>query len=179
MAQYSSSKIIDYLTNSDNANNEDEKGDIFEELTQYIFNKVPGVKFHSRNVFNRSGSSEIDLAFWNLKFSNGLYFIHNLILVECKNWTHRVGSSEVSWFKEKIRNRSLEDGILVTGNGITGSSEDVSNAHEIIIGALQDKIRILIVTRSEIESLKTTDDFIRILQAKYSELCLKRTVNTT
>ena len=37
-----------------------------------------------------------------------------LNLIECKNWTNRVGSAEVNWFDAKLRNRGLTFGILVT-----------------------------------------------------------------
>lgn len=176
MARYSQNTIINMLAQSDNAPTADAKGALFEDLILYLFNRVPGVDLYKRNVFNHSRAQEVDIAFWNKKQQNGFYFLHTMILTECKNLSRPVGSRDVSWFKEKIKSRGLEHGVMMATSGITGDPQELTNAHSIIIQALSDRIKILMINRTELLLLRNTYDLIRLLQGKLGELVLKQIV---
>lgn len=176
MARYSQQRIQNMLIQSDNAPTSDARGELFEDLVCYLFEKIPGVEEYARNVFNRSGTQEIDVAFWNKRRQNGLYFLNPMILTECKNPDGPVGSQDVGWFRDKIRSRGLGEGVMIATSGITGDNEDLRFAHNIIVQALNDRIKILVIDRDEILSFTDTTDLITLLQRKFGELVLRQNV---
>src|SRR5262245_50010468 len=113
MATISRTYVQRLLRQGDNARSTTAKGRSLEDLVCYLFGKVPGITVTKRNSLNIFESEEIDVAFWNKKIARGFYFLPNIILVECKNWSSPIGSSEVSWFNEKLRARAQPFGILV------------------------------------------------------------------
>ena len=178
MAKYSQRRIRKLLSDSDSAPTSDAKGEILETLIKYVFEKVPGVSFLDRNFLDSSQTQEIDLAFWNLQSQSALCFLEAIIFIECKNTSSPIGSGEVSWFIRKVQDRGACYGILVTLNGITGSSDDNNCAYSQILGSLiRDKIKILIVTREELLNLNTTDDLVTLLKGKICSLMLYKTIH--
>ncbi len=109
-----------------------EKGKSLEDFACYIFSGVPGITITQRNTMNAFNSEEIDIALWNTKHRDGFYFLDFVVFIECKNWSSPVGSSEVSWFSEKLRSRGLDFGILVAMNGITGDPKVINEADSIV-----------------------------------------------
>lgn len=105
MAQLSHRRIRSYLARGDGATTKD-KGDALEELIVYLFEKIPGMTALFRNQRNPFGTEEIDIAFWNDKAPDGLYFLPDTILVECKNWSHPVDYDTLAGFDAKLRNRA-------------------------------------------------------------------------
>lgn len=173
LARYSSTKIRDFITNSINASNSQQKGKILEDFMCYIFDKIPGIKIPKRNIMNNFQTEEIDIFLWNNRSPRGLYFYPPIIPVECKNWTKTLGSSEVSYFIAKIRNRGCDHGLLIATNGITGSSGRNTGAFFEISNALRDGIRVIFITQEEILNIITTDDLISIIQEKLTELVIR------
>jgi len=121
------------------------------------------------NVYN---TEEIDLFLWNNGFQNGFYFLPSIILVECKNWSSSVGSSEVSYFITKLQNRGRNYGILIATNGITGSNNPPTAAEHLISVALTRGIHVIVITQEEIENLRTTVDLILLIKIKIMELVI-------
>ena len=156
MARYSRNKMDEFLNRSNEANSNFEKGRALEDFICYVFEKVPGITVSKRNQMNTSSTEEIDIAFWNEKGQRGFNFLPYIILVECKNWSNHVGTSEVSYFINKVQNRGLTFGILIAANGITGSSADISRAHYEISIALSRGINIIVVELEEIMEFITT-----------------------
>ena len=146
-----------------------EKGTAFEDLICYVFGKVSGISITQRDVLNVFSSEEIDIALWNEQKPNGLPFLPNILLVECKNWSQPVSSGEVSWFGRKLESRGKDYGILIANMGITGNAQDLSSAHSIISSHLEKKRHIIVITREDIKSLDKTDDLILLIKEK---LCL-------
>lgn len=176
MAIYSTVKIQSYFQESDLFKTTYHKGKVLEDLLCYIFDKIPGISVSIRNSMNTFSTEEIDIAFWNERKSNGLYFLPNLFLVECKNWSNPVSSIEVNWFASKLESRGLDYGILAASNGITGDPADLSRAHHIISQSLAKQIRILIINRLEIEQLSNTENLIVLLKRKLCELAASGTI---
>jgi hypothetical protein len=176
MAVYSKKVIHNFFAKADAATTKNVKGKALEDLVCYLFEKIPGMSITQRNVKNAFETEEIDVAFFNEQHTAGLKFLSNILLVECKNWSGAVGSIEVQWFASKIENRSLDFGILVAANGITGSAEDGKQAHDIASKSLMKGIRLVVVTRQEIENLKTSKDLVTLIKTKVCQLIVSGTV---
>lgn len=152
MARYSNVNIRRLLHESDNAATADEKGDKLEELVAYLFDKIPGVSFYKKNVLDGVRAHELDVVFKNDKRTSDLYFLDFVIITECKNTAHPLGSMGVRWFISKLQDRGLSTGILISLSGITGAADGVNNAHsEVINAVIRDKVSVLILSRQEIE----------------------------
>jgi hypothetical protein len=176
MARFSQRKIKDFFAKSDAATTKAEKGKHLEDLAVYLFEMVPGISVSARDKKNAYETEEIDVAFWNEQRPRGFKALNFLILVECKNWSAPVGSVEVSWFLTKIRNRSLDFGILIAANGITGSDVDRKQAHDVVSKALADGVRMVLLTRAEIEALADSDELVKMVKRKLCELVVSGTV---
>jgi hypothetical protein len=147
-----------------------------EDLTCYLFEKIPGVTVSQRNEKNAFASEEIDVAFWNEQHPNGLRQFDPILLVECKNWSQPVGSLEVSWFLTKLENRGLDFGILVAARGITGSAEDRKEAHDVVSKALAKRIRLVVIPREEIDVLADSEALVHLIKTKLCQLIVTGTV---
>ena len=154
------------------ASNTTQQGQALEELICYLFSLVPGITITQRNERNVFKTQEIDIALWNDREDNGLGYLPNIILVECKNWSSPVGSNEVSWFDTKLRARGLDFGILVSPEGITGNPESLTAAHSIISNALTEKRRLVVLTIKEILEQKNTDEFSHLIKMKLCKLAV-------
>jgi hypothetical protein len=176
MPSYDRKKIRKFFRSTDRALTVDDKGKALEDLSCYVFGRVPGLRLSQRNEKNRYETEEIDVAFWNEQDANGLKAFDPILLVECKNWSKPVGSEQVAWFLTKIENRSLDFGILLAANGITGSAEDGKQAHDLVSKALMKKIRMIVITRAEIEALTHTDELVILIKTKLCQLVVSGTV---
>ncbi len=176
MARLSSRRIFDLLQISRDGSSTAEQGRSLENLVCYVFGKIPGVTITHRNQLNVFNSEEIDVALWNEKRARILDFLPNVILVEAKNWSNPVGSSEVSWFDNKLRERGLGFGILVAVQGITGNAQDRTSSHQIIAGALREHRRIVVIRGDDLASLQESNELIQIIKLRLCELAVTGTV---
>ena len=177
MARYSQARIQLLLRQSDDAPTADEKGDKLEDLTRYLFEKVPGVSFEDKNILDGVRAHEIDLAFWNPPQESQLSFLDAILIIECKNHGTPVTSAQVGWFVRKLQDRGALTAVLVSLSGITGAADGQDNAYSEVLGALvRDGIKILVLSRAEILGLTRTNDLVRLLKRKHIELSLRRTV---
>ncbi len=170
MVKISTAKIKKELNRSLNVRNTTEKGKILEDLICYIFEKVPRVSENKRNVFSRSRSQELDIIFKNKGGQNGMYFFPGFFVVECKNWTKKVDGPVISWFKDKLKCRGLDGGVLIARCGITGNPTLRDGAYQMIDLALIEKIRIIIITGDELSTLSDTSQLIKLFEKKITEL---------
>jgi hypothetical protein len=164
--------VASLLHQGDTAATAKAKGDALEELICHIFGAISGITVTRRNKFNAFDTEEIDVAFFNDQANGDLPFLPWIILVECKNWRAPVGSEQVSWFDTKLRNRGLEFGILVATNGITGDSTVLSDAHLIIARALQEKRKLIVLTRDELLKLTDSSELVHVIKEKLCELAV-------
>ena len=176
MARIARNRVIKLLARGRNGATPTEKGRALEDTVCYVFGRVPGISVTKRNVHNVFHSEEIDVAFFNERHPLGFYYLPQIILVECKNWSVPLGSGEIAWFNEKLRNRGLEVGILVAANGITGNAKQRTDAHAIIAGALREQRMILVISTTELSTLQDTRDLIRLLKEKLCELAVEGTI---
>ncbi len=172
MAAISQATVARYIASSRQGGTTAEQGRALEDMMCYVFSKIPGVSVNARNTKNAFRTEEIDIALWNNTERDGLYFLPNILLVECKNWSNVVTSAEVSWFDRKIVDHGLDFGILVAAQGITGDPQTLSAAHFILATALRDRRRIVIIDIDEIRALRTSTAFVALIQRKLCELVL-------
>ena len=91
----------------DGAATANEKGETFENVTQYVLSTLNGVEVMGRDV--DMPSEEIDLLLWNAQVEEVLRPWDGTILVECKNWTAKVAAPQLDSFISKMRRRSLKN----------------------------------------------------------------------
>lgn len=153
-----------------------DQGRALEDLICYVFTQVPGITITRRNELNAFHTEEIDVALWNDGHADGFFFLPNIILVECKNWSSRVGSAELSWFDAKLRSRGLSFGVLVAANGVTGNAEDLTAAHSIVAASLREGRRLSVIRSDELLTLTDSHELVRLVKEKLCDLAVKGTV---
>ena len=165
-----------YIDVGNNAANTAEQGRALEDLVCYVYGLVPGLTITHRNELNAFQTEEIDVALWNDGSPDGFFFLPNIILVECKNWSTKVGSSELNWFDSKLRNRGLSFGIFVATRGITGDAADLTAAHTIIAAALREGRCLILITTTEIATLTDSSQLVHLIKQKLCDLAVRGTV---
>jgi hypothetical protein len=176
MAAIDAATIQAYLTIGRNGGTTAVQGRALEDLICYVMGLVPGVAITHRNALNAFETEEIDVAVWNDGRADGFFFLPNIVLVECKNWSKNVGSEEIAWFVHKLRSRGLTFGILVTTLGITGRAAEMTAAHDVIAGALREGRRLIVITTAELLATPSTDDLVHLVKMKICDLTVKGTV---
>lgn len=127
-----------------------------------------------RNTLDAFRAGEIDLAFFNDKHPDGLFFLDHIVIVECKNWSDPVGSDQLAVFDRKLQDRCVKEGIVIALNGITGDPNVLSSARNIIAGALREGRRIVVITREDIEQIQSTEHIVDLLKRKLLTLHARR-----
>ncbi|MBL8227257.1 MAG: restriction endonuclease [Bryobacterales bacterium] len=130
------------LTAESNAN----KGRALENLAEYMFLSIPGLRTIGRNI--RTLAEEIDLAFSN----DGEGFWRNLsdpFVVECKNRSEAVDASMIRDFGSKLQTKGLRGGFVITTAHLT------KDAASEIRTALRDRRTIVAVEREHLETVAT------------------------
>ena len=169
-------KMQSYIEAGVNAANTTEQGRALEDMMCFLFGLVPGIAITQRNKRNVFETEEIDIALWNDKDPAGFIFLPDLIVVECKNWSKKVGSMEVNWFDTKLRTRGLNFGIFVSPHGITGNPADLSSAHQVISNALLERRRLVVLTVQELLGLPDTKALIKLIKIKLCTLAISGTI---
>jgi Restriction endonuclease len=167
MAAYHPAVIKKYLAIVDNPPTNAAKGRAFEDLACYLLSGVPGITITARNEMNTFATEEIDIACKSEHDPAGLGGLVDFFLVECKGWREAVNSEQVSWFLTKIRHRGVRFGILIAANGITGEPEHLSRANFLVgVEMATFGIKMVIITRDEIETLTSGEEFAKLIIQK-------------
>jgi hypothetical protein len=74
-----------------------------------------------------------------------------------------------------LRQRGCDHGILFAANGITGVPGDLTRAHFEIATALAAGIRVMVVTRADIEYATNTNQIVDLLKRKLCQLVVSGT----
>ncbi len=169
-------KIAARLRAGDAATITEEIGAALEDVVGWTLCSLPGVRILQRDFTNRANSMELDLFLFNNRGQSPLEFLPAYLIVECKNWVARVNSATVRDFIGKLRSTHQEVGILVAANGVTGDTEDQTAANDIIREAFdRDDIKLIVLTRAEIEGFRSQRDIVLLLEQKYGAACLRST----
>lgn len=135
-------------------------------MATYLFESIPGC-FTERDAISFFDTEQVDIGVGNDRLANGPSVLPPVILVECKDWAKPVDSKTVGYFINILTNRSVEAGILIAANGITGDPNELTNAHALGVSAMARGIKILIVTTAEITDLTCTADLTNLLKRRY------------
>jgi hypothetical protein len=149
-----------------------DKGASFEALAIYLFEHLNGVEVTEHDI--RMPSEEIDIVLWNAQLEEVLRPWEAVVLVECKNWSANVGAPALDNFIGKLRRRSLTTGIFIAATGVTGGfingDGDEPGAVGIIRSALQEGIRVIVITMNDIRAITCLDDIRRLIKTRYCGL---------
>jgi restriction endonuclease len=160
------------ITQVDGAPNANDKGSSFELLAKYLFENLDGVEVHQHDI--QMAAEEIDIVLWNSQREDVLRPWDPVILVECKNWTSRVDAKALDSFIAKVRRRALKTAIFVAANGVTGGfvagDGKELGAASIIASALQEGIRVIVITMDDIRGLASLDDLRSLIKSRYCGL---------
>lgn len=113
------------------------RGHLLEEVVALLVQTIDGLSKVRTNVSNES--EEIDVVVENRSADGILSKEGSFLLVECKNWSSRVGPAELAAFRDKLRDRygRARLGILVGLGGFTGNVEKKiereSNRPELVL----------------------------------------------
>jgi len=157
--------ILGYLAAAAMAPDSNAKGKAYEALVAYLFSCVSGciVECGITNVF---GTEQIDVAVGNLAAENGLYLLPRVFLVECKEWDQPVDSRTIGYFLNILAGRSIEVGVLVAANGITGDLSNITHAHALGLTAAARGIKLIVITTEEITDLTSVVEFVELLHRR-------------
>lgn len=160
----------------DAAQTSHEKGATFETLAGYLFEHLDGVEITGTDV--ALPAEEIDLVLWNAQREDVLRPWEAVILVECKNWSAAVGAPALDSFIAKMRRRSLKTGIFIAANGVTGQfltgDGNEIGANGIISHALQEGIRVIVLTMGDIRAFTSLDQIRQLLKVRYCGLFVRK-----
>lgn len=160
------------ISDADNAKTNNLKGSTFELLCKYLFKCLDGVEVVEHDI--RMDSEEIDLVLWNAQIEEVLRPWEFVILIECKNWSEKVGAALLDNFIAKLRRRSLKTGIFIAANGVTGSflrgNGNEPGAVGIIRSALQEGIRVITITIDDLRLINSADDCRDLIKKRYCGL---------
>lgn len=170
MPRFPSRRLRGQLAAADTAATNAEKGRALEEYICTLFATIPGIDIVERNALNAFHTEELDIALWNDGHHSGLRF-----LVECKNWSAPVGSNEVSYFAARLHQRGCDHGFLIAANGVTGTPEDLTAAHFQLATALASGIRIVVLTRQELEAVASASELCILVKRKLCQLVVSGT----
>lgn len=113
------------------------KGGLLEQTLKLLFHTMPGLEHVNTNW--RSEVEELDLVVRNESPDPVLSKEGSIWLVECKNWSSRVGPNEIRVLRDKLRSRHgrAPFGIFVAAGGFTSNVTTVlqqqSNEPELIV----------------------------------------------
>jgi hypothetical protein len=141
------------------------KGKAYEDLAKYLFEKISGCIVET-DVTNIFGTEQIDLAVGNAGSPTGLYLFPRVFLIECKDWDKPVDSSTVGYFLNILFGRSVEVGVLIAANGITGDITNMTHAHALGMSASARGTKLVILTTDDIESLSTIESLVDLLHRR-------------
>ncbi|QEI04750.1 restriction endonuclease [Pigmentiphaga aceris] len=160
------------IADVDSAVSNNEKGARFENLAIYLFEHLDGVEVAEHDIM--MASEEIDIVLWNAQREEVLRPWEAVILVECKNWSAHVDAKALDNFIAKLRRRSLKTGIFVAANGVTGGfingNGNEPGAVGVIRSALQEGIRVIVITLDNIRLMTSLDDIRRLIKTRYCGL---------
>lgn len=141
----------------ENAQSSHEKGLALEELVVRFFNEIHD--FTVNDIRVRTETEEIDIVLLNTSDDPRYKRESALLLVECKNWSSKIGKNEFVIFKEKIENRRSRCtlGFLISWNGFTDTL-----TKEMLRGS-REQVLVIPISGKDITSAIQKRDFAKVL----------------
>jgi Holliday junction resolvase-like predicted endonuclease len=146
------------------------KGKALEELMASLFASLKGLQILKRNACLQA--EELDLIIKN-DLTTGFWRIAGSpLIVECKNWSGKVGAREISVLVEKLQALSpdAKAGIMVALNGVSGDS--YSDAMLKIREARQRGRYVLVLEYKDLEEVASGISLAQVIERKYDAIVL-------
>lgn len=169
-ARYSPQKALDRSLASVLESSTADKGKALEDFARRIFESVQGLAIIKQNA--RLSAEEIDLYIRN-NISEGFWRIAGTpIVVECKNWSQKVGAREISVLIEKLSSigPDARTAILIAPSGVTG--DEYSDAMLKIREGRQRGLYVLLLGHEDLDELSKGADLSRVIERAYERLLL-------
>jgi hypothetical protein len=151
--------------------NDDKTGRNLEVLIQHLFSSIIGLQFMTDRL--RTSSSELDLIY-RIPDSNHPLFeaFGHYIIIECKDWSKPIGAAVIRSYVGELQSLSVRGGIIVSREGITGSSsEEFINARlEIAKAYHRHGVTIPVLDLNDLKLIDDGFNLITILYKKYEEV---------
>lgn len=144
------------------------RGRALQDFVEEVFCRVPSVKLYERNVLDEDGAQEVDLVLSHYPALSQIPIADVIIIVECKNEMRRTSAAQVREFASKLRSRSLSTGVLVTSRGLSGRRG--RHGHRAISDELRSGVSVIVITSTELMSLKGPDQLALLLFERLMEL---------
>lgn len=146
------------------------KGKLLEDLIENLLSQIRGIKIIDRNA--RLKAEEIDIIVQNNVDNTFWKTLGSPLVVECKNWSTKVGTNEIGALVGKMNALSpdVKTGILVAVNGISGDA--YRDAQLRRREYRQKGIYIIVIERSDLEQIAAGQPISRIIEEKHNELYL-------
>jgi hypothetical protein len=139
-----------------------EKGKSLEDLAECFVNLFKGLKVVGRNV--RVEAEELDLVVKNEVEKIFWQRLGAPIIVECKNWTKRVGANEIRNLVLKMR--EVTTAFLITTHGVTSKGGALTE----ILEARKNRKYILVFDIGDIEEILRGTNPEEIVKNKFYSL---------
>jgi len=142
-----------------------DKGSLFEDLAEKFLSS-PYLELYERN--KRYSTGEIDIVFKVRTYEGTLFQqFEDILIVECKNWVGKVGSSELKVFAIKMKDVNTNVGIFFSKMGITGNNS--SDAKGVIRDQWRaEKKAIIVINYEDIENVLSGEiNLYELLMKKY------------
>jgi Holliday junction resolvase-like predicted endonuclease len=169
-ARHRASKSIQQLLDFALHSKGPEKGKALERLAVGIFQTIEGLRVLKTNP--RLAAEELDIVLQNDIGFGFWRFAGSPIVVECKNWSSKVGSNEIKVLSDNLRTISpdAKTGILVAPNGISG------NEHRDALAKVREKRQqgqyIIILDDRDLNEIAQGTPAASVVEMKYTELLL-------
>lgn len=124
------------------AESNQEKKETLEDMAAMLIEGVKNFDVRDRNL--EPGVEEIDIVGEDTSEGRYVNCEGKYFLVECKNWSNKVGAREVRDFRGKMDDKHVNLGLIFAKQGLTGT-EDGENAWEIIHNAFKSDGKVIIV----------------------------------
>lgn len=159
-------KDLDLKSNLQDAlecKDKNEKGKKLEQVISKLFSMFEGFEVVEQNLYTET--EEIDIVVQNESIKGIWGKLSPFILIECKNWSNKVGKNELVVFDKKIENRrgQCKVGFLISVNGFTKELRK-----ETLRGSINDRL-IVLLDKQKIFELIESYDRLRLLESYYRE----------
>jgi len=146
------------------------KGKLLEQFVATVIRQTTGLKIIKSNA--RLKAEELDIIVYNRAASGFLRWAGSPIVVECKNWSKKVGAKEIALLSDKLAalGPSAMTGILVAPEGVTGTRN-----RDALLKLREQRQRgknILVVEERDLAALAAGASLVGVLERLYEQLLL-------
>jgi len=158
----------------DQADTNAARGRSYEDVARVFLQCIPGMTVTESNVLTTEEHQEIDIAAVNSRCPRGLHFLPSVLLAEVKGWDRPIGSPDISWFSTKLGDRNLSHGFLFAAAGLTGDFTTGNAGHAQLSSALRSGRTIIVITRSDIEQVRSPRGAVVVVQKRLTQIVVGR-----